>query len=94
MTKEGLKSLFSKEMGIIWEKVPNYGTPIWSLTWFLQRYAQGLPPSARKTFEQLKVSDLLTNPDTLLKKDWVAELSEGSRVEMAATQSILVQKKE
>ncbi len=94
MTKEGLKSLFSKKMGILWEKVPNYGTPIWSLTWFLQRYAQGLPPSAREAFEQLKISDLLTNPETLLKEDWVAELSEESQVEMAATQSILVQKKE
>ncbi len=94
MTREGLKSLFSEKMGIVWEKVPEYGTPIWSLTWFLQRYAQGLPPSVRKTFEQLKVSDLFTKPDTLSEKNWVTELSEESRIEMAATQSILVQKKE
>lgn len=94
MTSEGLKSLFSTNTQIVWEKVPDYGTPIWSLTWILLKYIEALPNDIKETFGQLKISDLLKPGDHYKNKNWVLELSDEGNRTLAATNSILVSKKD
>jgi len=42
MTSQGLANLFAGTCEIERTAVPVYGRPIWSLTWFLNRYLEGL----------------------------------------------------
>jgi len=92
MTQQGLEHLLGKQMKIIRDKVPRYGTPIWSITWIISRYAANLPPKAREEFLRLPVSKLLESPEYLCEEDWATQLPECARKEMAATVSILAEK--
>lgn len=93
MTKFGLRSLFPNDIIIDKEFVPRYGTPIWSITWILQRYSQGLPEETKETFEKLTVRDLLKNPELLTSEDWVRKLSSEVTEHLAATNTLIATKK-
>ncbi|MDQ8185920.1 class I SAM-dependent methyltransferase [Pelagicoccus sp. SDUM812002] len=92
MTQQGLEQLLTKEMKIIRDEVPRYGTPIWSLSWIVSKYANCLPPSTRETFLSLPISELLKSPEVLCEESFATDLDEVSRKEMAATVSILARK--
>lgn len=92
MTQQGLENLLGPDMNLLRNEVPRYGTPIWSLTWIIGRYANSLPPQTREHFLSLPISELLKSPESLCEEEFSTLLSEEARKEMAATVSILAEK--
>lgn len=92
MTQQGLEQLLLPDMQIVRNSIPNYGTPIWSITWILSRYACSLPEKTRERFLKLPISELLESPRNLQERDFVTNLSEEGVKELAATVSVLAKK--
>jgi SAM-dependent methyltransferase len=93
MTSQGLVNLFQDTCEISRTAVPVYGLPIWTLTWFLNSYLDGLPPAARERFRNLRVADLLARPESYLPQDFVQQLSEARNFELASVTSVLAIRK-
>lgn len=93
MTAEGLKSLFADTCDIESSEVPHYGRPIYTLTWFLQRYCDGLPPEQRAKFSQLRVADLLAPAGQQAKQDYVAQLPKEFNFELASVTTVVARKR-
>jgi len=93
MTAEGLKSLFADTCDIESSEVPHYGRPIYTLTWFLQRYCDGLPPEQRAKFSQLRVADLLAHAGEQAKQDYVAQLPKEFNFELASVTTVVARKR-
>jgi SAM-dependent methyltransferase len=93
MTNLGLKALFDKEIDIERQFVDSGTGPISSLTWFLRRWAESLPPHERKQFLKIKVGDLLGQPHEYFDKGFVSCLPEENRVELASATSLVGSKK-
>jgi len=89
MTKEGLANLFKPFLEITKQDVIGSGLPIFSLTWFLNEWVNGLKKtSTRDMFINLKVRDLLNTPTSYLNKDYVTELDENTNYKLAATTAL------
>jgi len=93
MTSQGLANLFAESCRIERTAVPVYGRPIWSLTWFLNSYLEGLPPESRERFRNLRVADLLARPETYDTEDFVRALPEAKNFELASVTSVWAVKK-
>lgn len=93
MTKDGLRNLFSDGFDVVREFVPNYGEPFWSLSWILQVYSSGLNVEDRDRFRRLTVGEIIERAKQLGEEDWVRSLSEETMSNLAATHSILVEKR-
>ena len=85
---QGLRRLFEEFLHVDRQVVPLSGTPIWTLTWILNRWIQGLPETEREEFAKLTVSELLLEPPLLLSKSWVTNLPEEVRFELASTTAL------
>ena len=85
---QGLRRLFEEFLEVDRQVVPLSGTPIWTLTWILNRWIQGLPEAERGEFAKLTVSELLLEPPLLLGKSWVTNLPEEIRFELASTTAL------
>ncbi len=92
MTSNGLKNLFAEKLQIIEDGVPLSGVPIWTLSWFLNSYVQGLPPSIAEKFKNMKVSELMADPMSCLYQDFVQELSAAAKEELACVNYIIATK--
>jgi SAM-dependent methyltransferase len=88
MTHEGLKALFDGLLKITRQDVLVSTGPVFSLTWFLQRWSACLPPAERQTFADLRIGDLLTSPYDLLDKDWVKALPKPAQFELASATAL------
>tara|TARA_E500000178_G_scaffold352813_1_gene417106 strand:- start:2941 stop:4452 length:1512 start_codon:yes stop_codon:yes gene_type:complete len=93
-THSGLENLFSEYLEIDKQDVIASGLPIFSLTWFLNSWAQGLSSPDRENFMNMKVSDLMADPITYLKMPFVKNLSRKKNLELAATTALWASKKE
>ena len=62
MTSQGLRALFERSLIIDDLSVVSEGLPIWSLTWIVRSWAEGLEEPARSEFLSLRVSDLQQDP--------------------------------
>jgi SAM-dependent methyltransferase len=93
MTHQGLANLFSDACSIEKSFVPEYGTPVWTLTWFLNSYLAGLPAEERERFAQMKVGDLIGKPEGYLGCRFVTQLSAEKNLELASVTSLLAKKK-
>jgi len=93
MTSEGLCSLFSDSCEIVATEVPRYGRPVYTLSWFLQRYVDGLPETERSRFLDLRVRDLIRPVEKQLAKPYVAALPPASEFELASVTTVLARKK-
>lgn len=92
MTQQGLANLLTSDMQIIRDTVPEYGTPIWSLSWIISKYTAALPEKARTKMLELPLKHFLKDPNELSSESINLELPESARKEMAATVSILAKK--
>jgi SAM-dependent methyltransferase len=92
MTSHGLMNLFSGLLTIDKPLLLETGLPIWSLTWMLKRWHQGLPPGERQDFREMRVGDLLGDPMEYLKRPFVTELPNDLNYELASTTGILASK--
>lgn len=84
MTAQGLQNLFSPNLEIIKHEVPSSTSPIWTLTWILESYANGLDSKTRSDFINLKISELIQKTENLLSKNYVTELSVSKKFELAS----------
>ncbi len=93
MTYQGLINLFDDLVEI--DKVDVYGSvlPIWSLTWIVQSWSNGLVGKAKQEFLNLKISDLLEPPASFLDKSFVKELSMEKNLELASATVLFAHKK-
>lgn len=84
MTHQGLRNLFEGPLAVDRITVPDSTSPIWSLTWILRNWADGLSDSARDEFLSLRVADLLGPPLSYMERPWVRQLSSDKNLELAS----------
>ena len=84
MTSNGVLNLFETHLQSRRQFVMTAGLPIFSLTWILRSWADGLPPKARATFSEMRVQDLLGDPSEYLDSDFVRLLPDEKNFELAA----------
>lgn len=94
MTHQGLRTLFDKELIIEQQDVIPSGQPIWSLCWFVSRWAAGLSTLDRVKFLSLRLGDLLDEPARYLDKSYVRGLSKDMQFELASTTALIARKPE
>jgi len=92
MTSSGLKNLFSKQMVIEESGVPNSGSPIWSLSWFLRSYMNGLSGSVAERFGKMTVEELMRSSPAQMGEDYVQDLSERAIEELASVNFLIAEK--
>jgi SAM-dependent methyltransferase len=91
MTGSGLASLFD-DFEVEWHEVIDSLHPIWSLTWILASWRQALPEGTRRTFERMRVADLIGDPSSYLGQPFATQLSRESRFELASGTALLARK--
>ncbi|MFO1098507.1 MAG: class I SAM-dependent methyltransferase [Xanthobacteraceae bacterium] len=84
MTHMGVRSLFQTEIAIESITVPASMGPIWTLTWFLRSWAEGLSGEAREKFLRMSVASLIDHPSKYLSEPFVGQLDEGRNFELAS----------
>ncbi|NLS19912.1 class I SAM-dependent methyltransferase [Rhizobium sp. P40RR-XXII] len=93
MSHQGLRSLFDP-LEVIEQDVLDSTSPIFSLTWILERWAKQLPDEDRAAFENLKVKDLIDSPWNLRDKPWAANLPKAAQFELASATILRARKPE
>lgn len=89
MTNQGLRNLFEDDIEIITSGIPISGHPLFTLSWIVNSWCAGLSAEHKERFLQLKMSDLMANPEYLITQSFVRDLPEESRREIACTSMIL-----
>jgi len=92
MTHQGLENLFSDYLAIDHMMVHDSVLPIWSLTWMLQSWADGLEGETRDGFLQMRVADLLDSPGAYLDRPFVTDLPEEKNFELASATVLFAHK--
>jgi SAM-dependent methyltransferase len=84
MSWQGLRALFEDQLRIDDHKVTGSMGPIWSLTWMIQSWAEGLEPAVRERFLDLRLRDLMGSPRDYLDRDFVQALPQAKAFELAS----------
>ena len=92
MSIQGLKNLFDGFLHIEKQEVIASGLPIWTLTWFLNSWLNGLDGNAKSEFLRMTVSDLIGNPIDYFEQKFVKELSVEKNIELACTTALIAKK--
>ena len=92
MTHKGLATLFEDSLKIERQEVIASGLPVWSLSWILGSWVNGLEGETREAFLNMKVSDLIGNPIDYLDKAFVTQLSPEKNFELASTTALIARK--
>ncbi|QGM97597.1 methyltransferase domain-containing protein [Methylocystis parvus] len=92
MTHEGLRTLFEPYLSIERQEVNPATHPVWAIAWQLRAWADGLPPSAKKAFLKLRVSDLVGFPGPMLAQPWARDLPIDKQFELAAATILFARK--
>ncbi len=92
MTAEGLRNLFADHLEIERQEIPASGLPVWTLTWFLGRWVNGLPPETRGQFMQMRVGELIGDTMRYLDADFVKKLPSEYNFELASTTALFARK--
>jgi SAM-dependent methyltransferase len=83
-TPQGIRALFEDHLNVESVDVIDSTHPIWSLTWILNSWVQGLPKAERPQFMDMKVSDLIGKPEELLRQAFCQHLSKKAKMELAS----------
>jgi len=92
MSHQGLRALFDGALVINDHKVIDSTLPIWTLTWIIKSWADGLSGSTRETFLSMPLKELLASPINLLERKWVRELSTEKNFELASATLLFANK--
>ena len=84
MTNQGLENLFAELLHVDRLAVVDSILPIWSLTWILGSWANGLQGKVKQDFLDMRVGELISNPHDHLNKSFVRELSQEKNFELAS----------
>jgi hypothetical protein len=92
MTHQGLINLFSELLAI--DKIDCYDSvlPIWSLSWILNSWCDGLKDEIKEEFKNLRVRDLLDAPASYLDRRFVRDLSAEKNLELASATVLFAHK--
>ena len=92
MTSQGLENLFADYL--IVDEITVYESilPIWSLTWILRSWAEGLQEKTRDDFMHMRVADLMGSPDMYLDMPFVKELPKEKNLELASATVVFAHK--
>jgi SAM-dependent methyltransferase len=94
MTYQGHENLYADYLSTQDIKVIDSIKPIHTLTWFLQKYADGLNnASTREQFLDMKLSEFLKAPDIFYDKNFVTDLDSKVEIEIAAATLLIGKKK-
>jgi len=93
MTGQGLSNLFDSMLCVDKIEVNEKAVPIWSLTWFLRNWVNGLKGETKDNFLQMKVADLIETADKYLDMPFVKELSHEKNLELAYATVLFAHKK-
>lgn len=92
MSHEGLANLFEGRLDIERQEVLGSGHPIFTLTWILRSWAQGLSGEARRRFLGQRIEDLIMDPDDYFDEPWVTGLPAEKCFELASTTALIARK--
>lgn len=92
MTHQGLRHLFEGPLVVERLTIPDSTLPIWSLTWILRSWVDGLHGRAREEFLGTTIADLIADPVTYLDREWVRELNPEKNFELASACMLLGRK--
>jgi SAM-dependent methyltransferase len=92
MTYQGLKNLFDGLLEFDKFEIDEKAIPIWSLTWILRNWSEGLSGKAKEDFLQMKISDLIETGDKYLERNFVKELTDEKNRELAYATVIFAHK--
>jgi len=93
MTGQGLRNLFEDKLIVDKVEVNEKNVPIWSLTWILRNWANGLEGETKENFLQMKVADLINPAFKYLEMPFVKELSHEKNLELAYATVLFAHKK-
>jgi SAM-dependent methyltransferase len=93
MTAQGLNNLFAPDIVVDRHEVYSSVLPIWSLTWIVRNWAEGLTGPARQEFLNLKIADLLDSAEKYLDRSFVKGLSREKNFELASATVLFGHKK-
>ena len=93
MTGNGLENLFSSYLAIDKVEVCEHDLPVWSITWLIRNWANGLQGESKEEFLQLKIADLIDTGDKYLNRSFVKELSKEMNSELAYGNTLFAHKK-
>lgn len=83
MTYHGLRNLFEGVLNFDKFEIDERSLPIWSLTWILKSWSEGLSGEAKEEFLNAKVSDLIGSGDQYLERAFVKTLTDEKNRELA-----------
>ncbi len=92
MSAQGLKNLFEDFLEIEKQEIIASGLPIWTLSWFLNSWLNGLEGEAKNEFLKMTVADLIGNPIDYLEKKIVKGLPAEKNFELACTTALMAKK--
>jgi SAM-dependent methyltransferase len=85
MTYQGHENLYNNSINIKEICVLESMKPIHTLTWFLQKYVNGLQTNeAREKFGNMKIQDLMATPESFLNSQIVTDLDKTAEMELAS----------
>jgi SAM-dependent methyltransferase len=84
MTHLGLGNLFAGRLTVDKIDCIDSVLPIWSLSWILNSWCDGLKNESREEFKNLRIKDLLGSPATYLDRRFVRDLSPEKNLELAS----------
>jgi SAM-dependent methyltransferase len=94
MTSQGLKALFTERLDVEKQFMLASGLPIWTLSWFLQSWTNGLTGVERERFQSMTVAELSSDPILQMQRPHVTFLSEAKNFELASTTALFASKAE
>jgi SAM-dependent methyltransferase len=92
MTLAGLEGLFGSSVRIERSGPSLFGQPVFALSWFLNRYVEGLPEPQREAFNAMRVEELLRPASESLGAPFVTALAAASREELSCCNSLIATK--
>jgi SAM-dependent methyltransferase len=92
MTHQGLRALFERDLVVETIEVYDSILPIWSLTWMLQSWVDGLAGAAKEDFLKMTVADLIHAPTSYLSAPFVRQLSHAKNLELASANVLTARK--
>lgn len=93
MTYQGHRNLYEDHFEDIDVSVFDSLKPIFTLTWFLNSYCNGLPLLSKHKFMNMKIKDLLNSPISYLNDNIVRNLSDEANMELASGTVLIGKKK-
>jgi len=84
MTHQGLRNLFASDIEIDRIDVYDSVRPIWSLTWIIGSWADGLTGVTRENFLNMRLGEFLSPPTKFLGAPFVRELPPAKNHELAS----------